>query len=84
MKDQDVSTYNGILEKGTCRDIEVQLTKKIIITIPVKSKDPKDVDETTKRIMTYIKDILQYEVRQVAHVATGKKGNHCEKGNQSQ
>jgi hypothetical protein len=73
MKDQDVSTYEGTPEKGTCSDIEVQLTKKILITIPVKSKDPRDVDEATKRVVTYNKDVLQYEVHQVAHVATGKK-----------
>ena len=73
MKDQDMSTFEGIAEKGACSDIEVQLTKKIIITIPVKSKDPKFVDEATKRIVKYIKDVLRYEVRQVSHVATGKK-----------
>ena len=73
MKEQDISTYEGIEEEGTCRDIEVQLTKKILITIPVKSKDPNDVNEVTKRVVTCIKDILQYEVTQVAHVAHGKR-----------
>jgi hypothetical protein len=72
MKNQDVSTYDGLDDKGKCSDIEIQLTKKFLITIPVRSKDPKDADETTKRIVKYIKDNLQYEVYRVGHVATGK------------
>ena len=82
MKDQDMSTFKGIAEKGTCSDIEAQLTKKITITIPIKSKIPKDVDEATKRIVTYIKNVLRYEVYEVAHVATGKNGYQGKKGRQ--
>ena len=72
MIDQDISTYEGIAEEGTCRDIAVELIKKILITIPVKSKDRYDVDEVTKRVLRYIKDALKYEVDQVAHCGHGK------------
>ena len=39
----------------------------------MRSKDPKDVEESLKGVVRYIKDDLQYEVYEVAHVATGKK-----------
>ena len=76
MKDQDHFMIEGVAEKGTwptSSDIEVQFTKKITITIPIKSKITKDVDEATNRIVNYIRNGLLYEVNEVAHVATGKK-----------
>ena len=72
MKDQVQSTYEGVAEAGVCRDIKVELTKKIHITIPVRSKDRDDVDEVTKRLVKYIEGTLKYEVHRVAHFGHGK------------
>ena len=73
MKDQDQSTYEGVAEAGILRDIKIELTKKISITIPVRSKDRDDVDEATKRLVKYIEETLKYEVHRVAHFGHGKK-----------
>ena len=73
MKDQDQSTYEGESEAGVRRDIKVELTKKMHITIPVRSKDRDDVEEVTKRLVKYIEGALKYVVHRIGHFGHGKK-----------
>ena len=53
--------------------MKIELTKKSLITIPVKSKERDDVDEMTNKIVKYIKEKLKFEVHRVEHFAHGMK-----------
>ena len=71
---QDNTTEKGELSPGTSSDVKIELTKKLLITIPVKSKERDDVDEVTEEVVQYMKEKLKYEIHRVEHYAHRMKG----------